>query len=128
MEDLKPKKIYQIFTGVTEEEFYTYCYPVFSADYEDLVCKELIEKLSIEAFVLKRKITANYSSDVLEEKSFKLADGVVIKTIEEEKVIDWITKSESVAKSELQIKELELYRSLVPQMIQTEKSVNGLML
>lgn len=123
-EDIKPKKIYQIFTGLTEEEFYTYRYPVFSADYEELICKEVIEKLFLEVVILKKRITANYSAEILEEKSFKLSDGVVIKTIEEDKVMDWINKTHNMAEISLQTKELEVYRELIPKILNGGANVN----
>lgn len=118
------KKIYQIFTGLTEEEFYTYCYPIFSADYEELICKEVVEKLFLEVVILKKRITANYSAEILEEKNFKLSDGVVIKTIEEEKVMDWINKTKDMAEMTLQTKELEVYRELIPKILNGGTNVN----
>jgi NACalpha-BTF3-like transcription factor len=110
----KPRKIYQILSGLTEEEFYTFSPPAFSADFDTLLCLSVYSKKTITQKIANKTITAYYShfSDV--EKSFKLSNAVLIKSFNVESVIDWIYKNEDEAKNELKERELEVYRELIP--------------
>lgn len=117
-EIIEPKKvkIYQILTGLTEEEYYTYDSPIFTEDYEALKCTNVIIKKSIIRKVVNKQIVVHYSSEIIDEQSFLLEDGVVIKSLDSEK-LEWINKTEAQTEALLKERELEVYRELVPKLL-----------
>lgn len=113
----KPTKIYQILTGKSElEEFYTVEAPQFSKDFEALTCTNVIMKESVERQVINKKITFYYASPVIEHKEFYLEDGVLIKTIDADK-LTWLEKTKDEAEEALKDRELEVYREILPKLI-----------
>lgn len=111
------KTIYKVLTGVDEIEFYTFKSPSFN-DENQLVCNEIFSKMTVGRTVLNKLIKAYYPSEIEETKLFDLKDGVIIKIEDED--LNWLNNTEENANSDLDKRELELYREVIPQ-IQTAK-------
>lgn len=122
---VKSPKIYQILTGKSElDEFYTVEAPKFSSDFEALICSNVIMKESVERTVINKKITFFYASPVIESKEFFLEDGVLIKTIEADK-LTWLEKTKEEADEALKDRELEVYREILPRLIGQNNNNNN---
>jgi hypothetical protein len=112
---MEKKKIYQILTGNSEDEYYTFFTPKFKDD-EFLVCKDIIIRLFVERTVINKKIKADYASEIITEQSFALSDGVVIKSFDIEDV-GWINRAQIEAEEQLKDRELEVYREIIPKLL-----------
>ena len=106
---------------MNEEENYTFSAPIFSSDYTSLKCKDVIIKKNIKLSIINKIITVSFASEVIKEIDFLLDDGIVIKTLNSSE-LSWLSKTESDAEVMLKDKELELYRELIPRLINEKTS------
>lgn len=107
---------YQIFTGESEDEYYTFEEPKFNQALE-LVCVNMVKKESFVNVVINRELNVPYSSDIIPELKFSLGKGVIIKSVEVVN-LTWLNKTVDQAKEEMKEKELEYYRELIPKLLE----------
>lgn len=115
------KDVYQIFSGNTDDEFYTFETPVIEID--KVVCKKLIQKGVIWENVMDEKIEEFYKLDIIpdeqlkkESKYFDLNLGFVIKLLPTE-TLPWLERTEDMAFVLLKDKVLDYYKTLLPKLI-----------
>lgn len=122
-----PEKTYQILNGKSEdeEEYYTYEAPAFDSEKNTLFCTKIFKKLEVSRVVINKTIKCFYSSEFLEDKNFPLEDGVGIKTIETAK-LTWIFKSKEQAEEALKDRELEVYREIIPKLVNQPQQTKNL--
>ncbi|MEO6305627.1 MAG: hypothetical protein ABIP51_20865 [Bacteroidia bacterium] len=118
-------KIYQILTGLSDDEYYTYDHPTFSTDYTDLICTHVIIKNSVSRQVINKQINVHYASKFIETLSFLLEDGVVIKALNSND-LEWLNKTEEDAIELLKDRELEVYREIMPKLVAMSQNNNNI--
>ena len=124
--DTEPTIMFQILTGVSEDEYYTGSTPVFSSDGSELTCSNIIKKNTIKRQILNKSINKFYASDIIPEQIFKLKDGVLIKALDEKNEdLIWMHQTKETAEETLKDEELELYRKLLPKLLEKKQEVTS---
>lgn len=109
--------IFQILTGDSDDEFYTFLTPEISKDKKYLICQEVLIKKIISIEVLNEVLTSSYSEKQPQNINHLLENGVLIKTLPIEYIYDWWEITKEAAESALKDQELQIYRKTIPALV-----------
>lgn len=123
--------IYQILTGDSEDEFYTFTLPFIETQpiSDSLVCINTLKKAVVREMVLENQIEEFYAVEAThpqgkstKELKFDLKTGIVLKLIPVAN-LNWLNKTQKEAEEQLKDRVLNFYKTTVPNLVQSVEAL-----